>query len=467
MKLRRNLPHLSCAKMANKDLEDTDFEELRKETAEYLFQYLNKGVINEEEVIENLIPEDSDLPKDKIDSYDELVDIHFLMQEEVVDFIENLEKRLRTIKTDTKSKKVVNRGQVDGKIDWEATTKKRYSENPSDKSLFVVSDKQENHDIDRNILLKRYLKELIQTFDSVDNIISDKDWAENKWDLDQSTSKIDKLNRIFHNNVHIQRIRELKDYEPTERMVKKGKSSRKQIYREAADGLEQKKKFDDGKEVSDLLNTVVQPKDDTIFELGLIFKTINHLENRAIDYTLKKIESNNTDEKWIAKIDLDENHSIKIYHDSTTEETDFKPDNAERQEKITEQYANIVKDYFDSGSRETTMRPDMILKLEDNEVAKDYLLAEVKNKDYVQGAKKAAEELLEYMAYGSKNGDEIFEEDGGRFGNGFNGILFTRKLNAKTHDLDDKHSIKILQYDNEWGQNLISQLEGWLQSNGL
>lgn len=446
---------------------ELEMEELRKETAEYLFQYLNQGVIPEEQLLEKLIPEDSDLPRDKIEDFETLVDIHFLMREDVIKFISKLENRLRTIKTDTKSKKTINRGEVDGKIDWENTIKTRHSVHPKDNSVFVVQDKKENHDIDRNILLKAYLEELIQIFDNVSEIIEDKDWAEEKWELDQSQSKIKKLRKITENNIHLQKIRDTEDYEPTERMIEKAEQSRRSLYRDAAQGIKKRKEYHNGENVAQLLNTVVQPEDDTMLELGLVFETINQLKDLGKDYYLKQIKTEGRDKKWIAQVELPGNKTVNIYHDETSSKTDFKPDKDEIEKDISSQYEDILDKYFDSATHDTTRRPDMILELKNEGETIDYLLAEVKNKDHTRGAKKGVEELLEYMAYGTEDGNPIFASEKGKFGSGLNGILLTRKLETENKELGRKHPIEILQYSNdkEWSDRLHIQLERWVISN--
>ncbi|MFB6199595.1 MAG: hypothetical protein ABEJ83_01845 [Candidatus Nanohaloarchaea archaeon] len=447
-------------------MKDSELQKLRRETADYLFQYLNKGVIPEDQILEKVVPEDSDIPKEKIEKFDQLVDIHFLMQDDVKEFVDRLENRLRTIKTDTKSKKVTNRGQIDGKIDWGSTVKKRYSENPQDNSVFVVNDKKENHDIDRNILLKKYLDILIKSYDNVEEIISGKNWAKENWDLDNSASKIQQLKQVKENNVHIQRIREAKEYEPTERMIEKAESSRRKIYREAAQGYKQRQKYRNGEDLSELLKTVIQPSDNTLLELALVFNTIDKILEMGNDYTLRPISSEMKEEKWIAQIQITEEKKINVYHDETTEKTDFKPDKTERRKEIDSQYRDILKEYLGVDSNDSTRRPDMILELKEGEEVLDYLLAEVKNKNHEQGFKEGLEELLEYMAYGTENGEYIFSSEHGLFGSSYNGILFTRELQIpkKARSDLDQHSVQALEYSDQWEEQLGVYLERWLSS---
>jgi hypothetical protein len=457
-------------------MEETELAPLRKEIGEYLFQYLKEGAIPENRIIGQLLPEEADIPKDKINSFDQVIDIHFLMQDEVTEFIDQLEYRLRTIKTETKSRKITNKGEIDGKVDWESTIKKRYSENPKDNSLFVINDKKENHDIDRNILLKYYLQELIRVFNNVRPIIEDKSWAERKWGLNDGQSKIQALRNITKDNVHLERIREVKDYEPTERMIEKAEKSRREIYREAARGIKQREKYRQGRELDQLLGTIIQPDEDTILELGLIFTTIDYLLSLNDEYELEPIKDDSSTHLPIARIDLTENKEIHIYHDKTSPSTRFRsydPEEAGKRQKASRsQYRQIIKEYLDVNSRDASKRPDMVVELRQDGELVDLLLGEVKNRSSEEGIKDGVSDLMDYLAYAENSDSDnwIFNVDQEKFGTGVNGILFTRSLeNVEDKELGPEHPLEVVQFDEKdfrrWKSRIQMQVERWLIRN--
>jgi hypothetical protein len=74
---------------------------------------------------------------DRFNDYEMLVRLHFILRPEIVDFVNELPKRIREIQTETRSVSNTVRGRIEGRIDWNQTVQKRYSKNPHDNALFV------------------------------------------------------------------------------------------------------------------------------------------------------------------------------------------------------------------------------------------------------------------------------------------------------------------------------------------
>lgn len=73
----------------------------------------------------------------QINNMAELLRLHFIIQDDVVNFIKKLPHRIRNIKTSTKKVNRTYKNQVRGRIDWQSTINSRYSQNYRDNTLFV------------------------------------------------------------------------------------------------------------------------------------------------------------------------------------------------------------------------------------------------------------------------------------------------------------------------------------------
>lgn len=77
-----------------------DRAELIDAVSEDLFAYVMHGEISEQQITTQLKPTGLD---ERFESFDALVDLHFLLRPAVVDFVEKLPAQLRSIKTQTKT----------------------------------------------------------------------------------------------------------------------------------------------------------------------------------------------------------------------------------------------------------------------------------------------------------------------------------------------------------------------------
>lgn len=111
-----------------------DRQELLDQLTQDVLAYVMHGGFSEDRLASEIKPDGLD---ERFDDYESLIRLHFILRPDVVDFVESLPQRLRSVKTQTENKTRTSRGRVNGRIDWSATIRKRHSTNPRDTSLFV------------------------------------------------------------------------------------------------------------------------------------------------------------------------------------------------------------------------------------------------------------------------------------------------------------------------------------------
>jgi len=72
---------------------------------------------------------------ERLQDLETILKIHFVLSDQVVEFIEQLPRRVRRIKTESKKEVIKRRGEVRGKINWDKTLRQQTSS--QDDSLFV------------------------------------------------------------------------------------------------------------------------------------------------------------------------------------------------------------------------------------------------------------------------------------------------------------------------------------------
>ena len=429
-------------------------EQLLDQVTDDILAYVMHGTFPERELARSLKSNELD---ERFEEYDLLLDLHFVLLPEVIEFIEQLPKRIRTIRTETASVSRVRRGTIDGKIDWGGTIKRRYSQNPRDTSIFVCSNRTLDYDTGENLVLKRLLSVVHATLREADSYLSQNyDWVQETWD----ETLIDRLQQIVERNVHIRRIREPKAYEPTDRMVTEATHSRQVLYREAASILQIYQRLHNGhpEEIRNLLDkTAITPDDqDTLFELFVLFRFVDTLEQLSDgNVVFSTIRSGRQE---VARIDGET--EIILYHDNSAADRnlsflaypDEKSDTLSRTETVQTTAKSVANQYFTEKTfTNHTGRPDIIV-LEVNHPESDrsdYLITEVKNSTRTDTIRQGIKETLEYLAFLRVDDEFVFENGsgGGYFGNGWNGLLVVQDLQDKTQDLDEQSAseIKILQ----------------------
>jgi hypothetical protein len=429
-----------------------DRSEILEQLTQDVLAYVMRGGFPESAVARSIKPEGLD---ERFAEYETLLDLHFVLKDDVVAFVRELDARLRSVRTETERVSRTRRGTVDGRIDWAATTKRRYSGNPSDRALFVCENRSEDYDIPENVVLKRLLSVVYTTLDAAEEYLNgDYEWVRETWKGDPQL--IGDLRRVMERNVHVRRIREPESYEPTERMLTAAESSRQEVYRDAADLLRTRSRLfnSDEAEIRSLLDeTAVTPDDDnTLFELFVLFRFVAVLER--LEEGQVQFETISSGRQEVARLNGD--REIVLYHDNSAADRDLsflaEPEAdagaASRTERVQQVALDVANGYFrDRKFRNHTGRPDVIvLEIRDDAAdEREYLVAEVKNSTRSDTIRRGIKETLEYLAFLRVNEEFVFEGD--YFGTGWNGVLVVQDLDEPTADVTEQvdREIKILQ----------------------
>jgi len=389
--------------------------ELLDHVAEDIFSYVMQGNFPEESIASSLKPKDLD---DRFEDYERLMDFHFVLRDEIVDLVKNLDSELRSVKTETEKESRISNGSVDGRINWSSTVKERYSRNPNNSALFVVDNSTQDYSIDENVVLKKLLSIIYNTLDDCEDFFDrNHKWSE-KW-KEEHGDLVQEMKNIFERNVHIERIRDPKDYEPTERMLNTAENSRNKLYRDSAKYLRMRDRIFSGDEdeIRDLLEkTAITPDDeDRIMELFVLFKFISSIESieAGKDFQLNTISRGT---QRIASMESGDKE-IRIYHDSSAKkdlgiefmydpEEHIKQEDGEpvrdltRPEKVEKEAQNTIENYFDKTTSNHTGRPDVILvEIINEDGQREYFITEVKNSTNENTIRRGIKEALEYLAF--------------------------------------------------------------------
>jgi len=429
--------------------------ELIDSLSEDILTYVMHGDFPERKFAESLKPADLD---SRFEEYERLMDFHFVLRKDVIDFVKSLESNLRSINTETENKSKVNRGSVNGKINWGSTIQERYSRNPGDTSIFVCENKTERYDTGQNIVLKRLLSVIYNTLKDCESFFNKNHECSERWNDEKDL--IENMKNIFERNVHVKRIKDPGEYEPTERMLNSAENSRKNLYRESAKLIRKRDNIFSGdkEEIRELLNkTAIKPQDEeTLFELFVLFRFISTIENIQEDsFKLNTVASGS---QKIATMQSDEKE-IAIYHDSSASEMgiEFKFDperdvndrEYSRPEKVELKSREIISNYFKKNTREVTGRPDVILvEIMDKETEeREYFITEVKNSTNEKTVKRGIKEALEYLAFLRDKEDFVYNGEDQPFGGQKKGLVVVQDFDGKdTQKLTEQEGpIRIVQ----------------------
>lgn len=429
-----------------------DKETLLDQLTQDVLTYVMHGEFPEHHFAQELAPSELD---ERFHDYEMLVRLHFILRPDVVEFVERLPKELRKIKTQTSSVSTVNRGVVDGRINWSATTRRRYSRNPNDRSLFVCDNRTEDYDIDENVVLKRLLAIIYETLSECEEYLArDYQWVNERWKGE--TDLVATMRDVFHGNVHVTRIRRPAEYEPTDRMLQRASESRQHVYREAAGLLSKYRATLSGEEdaIAELLETTAITPDDeeTLFELFVLFRYIGVVEGLVSDrFTLNTIEAGS---QAVARLDSDD-QSIVVYHDSSAkaEELSFRSNVREKEfetlsrtEKVKVESRRLTDQYLGRSESPTrSRRPDVIVLEVETDERLEYLITEVKYSSRKETVERGVEELLGYLAFLRDDEELVFEEPE-IFGGGWNGVLVVQDIeDQQTKPVEDQSLVRIMQ----------------------
>jgi hypothetical protein len=381
----------------------TEAQVLIGEICTYLPTFLKQG---------NIVPftKDIDATLD-IHDVEKLLRIHFILRSDVIEFVELLPERIRSIKTSTRKENEIQTERIRGRIEWQQTIKERCSCG-NDAATYCVERIERNYCIPENLVLHELLRKIygIVTHD-VQKAISGKYSWFGKW----SEGKLHEVvTSTYQKNIYLRRIAQKESLPVTDRMIVNAFKSRNPLYRDAARLLHEYNRlmdYDIGPEEAKLLlqNTFIQPeKIEVLFELYWVIKVIlSYTENRAgVQFHIIDGD-NNVVAEW-----EDTKYTYRMYHDSVgsflfherwsdiqlPEEDGY----LRRLDVIISRLNKIASDWIGRSEGDTIWggRPDIILEQyfkEDNKLSR-LVIGEVKYTESLQYATQGLRELLNYMA---------------------------------------------------------------------
>lgn len=373
-------------------------EAMISEIQEELIIYFREGKINPRSAF--------DLEDIKFHSIYDILKIHFLLSEEVRNYILKLEKNIRSIKNSTTLEKRLFRGEVRGSIDWNKTIQHRDNHQHNDRMSFVCDNVNKFFETKENIILKRAIS-IIYTvvYEDIDlKHIKKQNWFRNGEQL----AKI--ISNVYHSNVYIKKM-ETSKIKISDKMIADVSKSRNEIYRDSAKIVRLYREIMslEKKHMEDLFEeTFIEMKDiNEVFELYSIFKYIrNKYNDETVSYNI--IDSS---EKYLASIE-DNDFLYEIYHDKTAvDHLKFRIDRSEVDESnndyLTKKLDSLHRKdqimYEVNEAKPSTRfwrgRPDLIIiKWNKNDkTIEEIEIGEIKYTNNMDYLSTGLEELLEYM----------------------------------------------------------------------
>lgn len=405
----------------------TTAEVLVDDIADTLHTYLRKGV-RLDRVIRSA---HADL---EIDDIETLLRIHFVLTDAaeddtevgVLDFMRQLEERIRRMKTTTAPESFEYRGEIRGQIDWQGTVKTRARAGRLDEPIFVCTQPEEQYNIDENLVLKRLLTvvhsivtdDLAYAMNNPDGYGWLDAWVEPKNSASGRSPKsaAEMLTRIYEQNIYLQRI-DVAGTQLTDRTIEAVKRSRSQFYQDAAVLLDRYRQLMnqelDTVEAREILNhTVIRPeRTETLFELYWVFRILEAYEDVEYQVLTDARENPSTIATWIQ-----DDVRFVLSHDATGEGLRFseslgseaiEPDGyLYRMNEVLSRWQDLSHKFLGRGGSDALWggRPDIVLEQyreTDNGgwELDQVFLGEVKYTQNIDYAATGLRELLEYMAF--------------------------------------------------------------------
>lgn len=405
----------------------TPQDELLEAIATDFHTYLRRGV-RCDQIIGSAHP---DL---NIDDLETLLRIHFVLTESdddpdsvgVLDFVKELESRIRHMKTATSRETITRRGEVRGHIDWQQTTKTRSRSGRLDEPIFVSNQPEERFDIDENLVLKRLLSVINDIVHSdLQHALANPErydwlgaWAEST--AETSSGKVESMaemfTRVFERNIYLQQI-DTTERDLTDRTIESVKQSRSVFYQEAAtllDRYRQLMRHDLDSEITrDILNhtLIVPDKTEVLFELYWVLQILDAYEDVQYHVLTDQRENSSLIASW-----EQDGLQYDLFHDATGKSVMFdesidsqsiEPDGyLYRMNEVLSKWQGLADQLLDHSGQHFLWggRPDIVLERyrageASERVLDKVFIGEVKytqDPDYVATGLR---ELLEYMAF--------------------------------------------------------------------
>lgn len=405
----------------------TPGDELLEAVSDQFHTYLRRGVRCEQVI-------GASHPDLDIDNIETLLRIHFVLTEAnddpdsvgVIDFVRELDTRIRQMNTTTSRETIERRGEVRGHIDWQQTTKTRSRSGRLTEPIFVSNQPEEHYDIDENLVLKRLLSVINDiVHNELEHALSHPeryDWL-GAWTDPTATGSSESLEsmaemfkRVFKRNIYLQRI-DTSTTDITDRTIEAVKRSRSVFYQQAAILLDRYRQLMrhnlDSEIARDILDhTLIAPdKTEVLFELYWLFQILDAYEGvqyhvltdqRAHPSVIASWEQNGM--RYVISHDAT---GRSLMFDESLDAESTEPDGyLYRMNQVLSKWQMLTGQLLDRGGQHSLWggRPDIVLeRFREGEagewVLDQVLIGEVKytrNPDYVASGLR---ELLEYMAF--------------------------------------------------------------------
>jgi hypothetical protein len=424
-----------------------------------------------------------------IDDVETLLRIHFVLTDAeetdasvgVLDFMRQLEARVRQMKTTTSQRCFEHHGEIRGQIDWQGTVKTRARTGQLDEPLFVCNQPEEHYNIDENLVLKRLLsiiheiitEDLAYVLDNPDGYEWLDAWINTDVETGRDTeSAAEMLDRIYEQNIYLQRI-DVAGTDITDRTIESVKRSRSRFYQEAAVLLDRYRQLMnhelDSDDAIDILNhTIVAPeKPEALFELYWVFRVLDAYDGVQYRVLTDSRENPSTIATW-----EQDGYQFVLSHDASGESLTFNEsiDTAEiesdgylyRMNEVLSRWQTLSEDLLDRGGNDSLWggRPDIILERYQEAESEGWdldqvFIGEVKYTQNVDYVATGLRELLEYMAFVKRSTTCEYIEDTENILDSevVKGLLFVDNLGRDTIS-SDHEDIEIVQYSQSLNQVL-------------
>ncbi|MDK2886821.1 MAG: hypothetical protein PWP54_1394, partial [Thermosipho sp. (in: thermotogales)] len=368
----------------------TPKEELIKEINDDLITYLKSGYFSPNTFLKKL--------NLNIENFERLIKLHFILLNEVREYIKNLPFLIRTLKVSSSMNEQISREAIKGQINWQKTIKERLNTGYRDKTLFSVSERNKQYNTKENIVLKKFIEILYSIIHQELNMV---DFEKYEWyKAGKEINKI--IKEIYEKNIYLSKI-DVKSIKITDRMLEDVKRNRNYIYHKTAELFKLYRDYLSLKVGENRLKelfekTFIEIADENIlFELYWVIKII---KGNAKDYKMYIMDGK---ENKVATWE-DNKHLYTIYHDSTgSNELMFKiavdevknslitNEFLKRQIMVYDRFRTIGSKLFEDREIYENIwqgRPDIIIEVRNKETnkLKKVVLGEVKyttDKNYV------------------------------------------------------------------------------------
>jgi hypothetical protein len=376
-------------------------DELIEEISDFLVVYLKSGKVNLNSFIRKAHL--------NIRELEQLINIHFLLKDEVKGFVRELPRLVRRFKTSTTVFNETYHGQVRGQIHWQNTVKERLKSGYRDRTIFSCNEQSRNYNIKENLVLKSFVHLLDQL---LNRKIESAKFMKYAWFSEWQELK-QYVEEVLHKNIYMQRV-SLDGVRITDRMLLETAKHRNPLYSEAAKlyilyrRLHAKKLNEE--EIQKLLQqTFVTPDESSVlFELywavQLIKQNGNNVKLELLDGRKNLFAS------W-----SDVQYKYELYHDSTGSKNLLFHIGVEEASEIFHPFierkvasmakASAVSTHafgssFDQGSL-WNGRPDLLVEVYKKDTAElvKVVIGEVKHTSKIEYAKIGLRELVDYMKF--------------------------------------------------------------------